>query len=453
MSTAALLWLDSLQGSGIRPGLGRMRVLLRTLGRPERACPSIIVAGTNGKGSTSATLASILNASGYRTGLYTSPHLVELRERWMIGGAMIDDASLSLAIERLRVASERTAITPTYFEALTLIAFIAFAEAKCDLMVLEVGMGGRLDATNVVRPLAALITPIGVDHTEFLGRTIRKIAGEKAGVIHRGAIVLTSNDDRRVLEVLSRRAAKFDCPFQVVTSTHATPLVGAFQQRNAALAVRAARELGPLLPKRSAGGPPAGPPKPALSETEGARRHVAKNRQRAAGGPADEPSALRAAKITPGSIERGVATTQWRGRLERIEHGGKEIWVDGGHNAHAIAAIVPFIAERVAVPRLLVFGIMGDKDIADVTAALFPPFDAIITTEPYPPRSAPAAQLAEIASGMSIDAAAEPDPKRAIERALASRYQSIVIAGSLYLAGAAIEFLDAHRENHRDDQQ
>jgi dihydrofolate synthase/folylpolyglutamate synthase len=422
-----LLWLDALQGSGIRPGLSRMRALLRELGNPERACPSIIVAGTNGKGSTSSTLASILNASGYRTGLYTSPHLVELRERWMIGGSMISAESLNIAIDQLRAAADRAGIVPTYFEALTLIAFIAFV--SCDVMVLEVGMGGRLDATNVVRPLAALITPIGFDHTEYLGTTIRQIAGEKAGVIHRGAVVLTSNDDPRVLGVLRHRAAMFGNPFHVVTSTHPTPLAGDFQQRNAGLAVRAAEELSPLLPTRSAGGSPAGPPP--------ARRHEAENRQRAAGGPADEPSALRPAAITPESIERGVATTRWRGRLERIERDGKTIWIDGGHNAHAIAAIVPFINEHVRAPRLLLFGIMSDKNIADVTSALFPLFDAIIATEPYPPRSEAAARLVSLAPDRAI---AEADVRQAIERALASEYSSIVIAGSLYLAGAAIDF-------------
>jgi dihydrofolate synthase / folylpolyglutamate synthase len=385
-----LLWLDSLQGSGIRPGLGRMRALLRELANPQHACPSIIVAGTNGKGSVSSTLASILNASGYRTGLYTSPHLVELRERWMIGDSMIALDALVSAIEKLRAAADRARIIPTYFEALTLLAFIAFADAHCEVMVLEVGMGGRLDATNVVRPLAALITPIGFDHTEFLGTTIRQIAAEKAGVIHRGTIVLTTNHDPRVLGVLRRRAAKFGCPFHVVTSTHATPLAGAFQERNAALAVRAAEDLRSILPK-----------------------------------------------ITSASIEGGVAGTYWRGRLERIVHHGKEIWVDGGHNAHAIAAIIPFIVEHVPSPRLLIFGIMSDKDVADVTAALFPLFDSIIATEPYPPRSEPAARLADMARGKGI---AEPDPPRAIERALASNYKSIVIAGSLYLAGAAIEF-------------
>jgi len=390
-----LLWLDALQGSGIRPGLSRMRTLLRELGNPERACPSIIVAGTNGKGSTSSTLASILNASGYRTGLYTSPHLVELRERWMIGDSMISTEALSSAIEQLRAAADRADIVPTYFEALTLLAFIAFKDAECEVMVLEVGMGGRLDATNVVRPLAALITPIGFDHTEFLGTTIRQIAGEKAGVIHRGAIVLTSNNDPRVLGILRHRAAMFGNPFHVVTSRHPTPLPGDFQERNAGLAVRAAEELAPLLPR-----------------------------------------------ITRESIERGVFETRWRGRLEKIERDGKTIWIDGGHNAHAVAAIVPFIAQRVPAPRLLVFGIMSDKNVGEVTSALFPLFEAIIATEPYPPRSESASRLVLLAGDRGIE---EAQPFRAIERALASDYSSIVIAGSLYLAGAAIEFFSKTR--------
>jgi dihydrofolate synthase/folylpolyglutamate synthase len=404
VAIAALSWLDALQASGIRPGLGRMRSLLRELGNPERTYPAIIVAGTNGKGSTSATLASILNASGYRTGLYTSPHLVDINERWTFGSEPIDDAPLHDAIGELRAAAERAGITPTYFEALTLIAFIAFARADCEIAVLEVGMGGRLDATNVVRPIAALITPIGFDHMEFLGDTLRKIASEKAGIIHRGAIVLTSNDDPGVLTVIRRRAAAFDCPFHHVTGTHATPLAGAFQQRNAALAIRAAEELRPVL-----------------------------------------------GKITSESIERGVAETRWRGRLEKFERAGKKIWIDGGHNAHAIRAIVPFIAGEIPAPRLLVFGIMGDKDLDDVTALLFPLFESIIAAEPYPPRSAPAAHLVALAHGFSIDAVAEPEPAKAITRALASGYGSIVIAGSLYLAGAAIEFFDAHRDEKRSD--
>ena len=370
-----LEWLDSLQGSGIRPGLSRMRTLLRALGNPHRKYPSIIVAGTNGKGSTSAVLTSILVAHGKRAAHYTSPHLVDLRERWTINGEMIDPALLDECIVELQRAP---GITPTYFEALTLIAFLAFAKAKCDLAVLEVGMGGRLDATNVVTPIASVITPIGMDHTEYLGTTLRQIAREKAGVIHRGAIVLTTNDDPVVLEVIRKRAAKFGNRFIHVTEEHDTPLRGDFQRRNAGLAVRTARELG--------------------------------------------------------YSDAGIEHTTWRGRLERIEHEGKTIWIDGGHNAHAVAQTAPFFDANVKRPRLLVFGIMSDKDVQPVVQRLFPLFDRVIATEPYPPRSVPATSFA--------NATPIPNPEDAFKAALEAEEREIVITGSLYLAGAAIGFFD-----------
>ncbi len=382
-------WLDSLQGSGIRPGLGRMRELLQALGNPHRNYPSIIVAGTNGKGSTSATLTSILNEAGHRTAHYTSPHLVDIRERWTVAGEMISPELLDECIEEIRIAD---AITPTYFEALTLIAFLAFAKAKVDLAVLEVGMGGRLDATNVVKPLLSIITPVAFDHMEFLGNTIRKIAAEKAGVIHRGAIVLTSSDDPAVLDVLRKRAEKFGNRFIHVTDEHDTPLAGDFQKRNAGLAVRAAREL----------------------------------------------------KIDENAIARGVAKTKWRGRLENVQVRGKTIWIDGGHNAHAARAIAPFIEANVPRPRTLVFGIMSDKDVDAVKATLYPLFDRIITTEPYPPRSMKAAEL----GGIPIE-----EPERAFEAALAAPERSVVIAGSLYLAGAALAYFDRERGDERQQRQ
>lgn len=400
-----LAWLDSLQGSGIRPGLGRMRAVLRALRRPQHAYRSIIVAGTNGKGSTSATLASILTASGYKTGLYTSPHLVNLRERWLINGQMIDVPLLEHSIERLRRASDKIGITPTYFEALTLIAFIAFREAHCEVVVLEVGMGGRLDATNVVRPIAALITPIDIDHTEFLGSTLRKIAAEKAGVIHRGAIVLTTNREPRVLQILRRRSEKFGNRLVIVDEEHATPLAGDFQRRNVALAVRAAGELRPLL-----------------------------------------------TRVSTESIECGVSQTRWRGRLERIEHGGKTIWVDGLHNPHAATEIVRFIEKNVPPPRLLVFGIMRDKAIGAVAGALFPKFDCVIATDPYPPRAADPEDLAALARTMNVEAKAEREPAYAFDAAMRLPQRSIFIGGSLYLAGAAIEYFDAKRNRASQKQ-
>ncbi len=397
--TPALAYLESLQGSGIRPGLGRIRAILRRLGRPERAYRSIIVAGTNGKGSTSAMLASILIASGYHTGLYTSPHLVDIRERWMIGGSMIEDELLDASVDALRAAADAAGILPTYFEAMTLIAFIAFRLAQCEVAVLEVGMGGRLDATNVVRPMAAVITPVGFDHMEYLGNTLRKIAAEKAGVIHRGAIALTSNDDARIVAVLRRRAQNVGAPLEIVTGEHDTPLAGRFQRRNAALAVRAAEALSANLPR-----------------------------------------------ITAESIERGVAGTHWRGRLECIRRRGKQIWVDGCHNGHAIAVIAPFIERMLPRPRALVFGIMADKEVEEVGLALFPLFDRIITTEPFPPRSAGADHLARLAGRLGIQATPEPNPQDAFARAMAVPENTVFIGGSLYLAGSAIAFFDLHSE-------
>ena len=260
-------WLDSLQGSGIRPGLGACvccgAAQAGKAGAGGRG-------GTNGKGSISATIASILRASGIAQGLHVAARSTV--ERWPSTERTSTMRAADDAVAALRRASERTGILPTYFEALTLLAFIIFGDARCDVSVLEVGMGGRLDATNVVRPLAAIITPIGIDHVEFLGRTLRKITMEKAGVIHRGAIVLTSNSDPLILGILQRRAATFGNLFVVVDGEHDTPLAGPFQRRNAALAVRTAEELRGRLPK-----------------------------------------------ITPESIERGVAETHWRGRLEHRE--------------------------------------------------------------------------------------------------------------------------------------
>jgi dihydrofolate synthase/folylpolyglutamate synthase len=377
-------------------------MILRRLGQPHNHYPSVIVAGTNGKGSTSVTLASILSSAGYRTGLYTSPPLLDPRERWTVDGKLLTSQELDICIGALRAAAENLGIMPTYFEALTIIAFLAFQRAACELVVLEVGMGGRLDATNVVSPIAALITPIGFDHMEFLGKTIRKIAAEKAGVIHRGAIVLTTNRDPVVLDVLRRRAEKFGNEFHVVAPDNRageTPLTGAFQRDNVSLAIRAAEALVPRFPG-----------------------------------------------ITADAIRRGVAATKWRGRLERFVRGDKRIWVDGCHNAHAVQAVLPFIESTIVRPRLLVFGVMGDKDVAEMVRELYPRFDRIVTCEPYPPRSADAESLAEKARAMGIDAVAEPEPRAALARALASGERSIFVGGSLYLAGAAIEYLDALRD-------
>lgn len=405
-----LEWLDSLQGSGIRPGLARMRALLRALGNPHLRVPAILVAGTNGKGSTSAMLASVLTAAGYRTAHYTSPHLVDLRERWTVDGLKIPAEVLEQSIVTLQSGAVKSGITPTYFEALTLIAFVAFAGSNCDVSVLEAGMGGRLDATNVVRPIASVITPVGFDHMEYLGTTLPQIAREKAGIIHPGSVVVTSNRDPAVLPVLRRRAARCGCRFVLTRADDrhripaAVPLAGPFQWENAALAIRAAEELASRLPA-----------------------------------------------ITPEAIVRGIETTRWRGRLERITIGGKTVWIDGCHNAHAAAAVAPFIERSVEPPRLLVIGIMSDKNVAEVLRILVPPFDRVITTEPFPPRSVPAGALAADAERLGVPAVPIASPDQAFATALQSPETSIFVGGSLYLAGAAIAFFDRLRGGGTSD--
>lgn len=420
-----LRYLDSLQGSGIRPGLGRMRRFLRAAGHPERAFPSVLVAGTNGKGSTAATLASILHRSGYRTGLYVSPHLVSIRERWILDGAMVPAGQLRETIRELRRLGRVCGVTPTYFEALTLLAFLLFRDSGREVAVLEVGMGGRLDATNVVDPLAALITPIGLDHTEWLGPTIGEIAREKAGIIHPGTIAVTALQDRAASSAIRKasraaRVALHEMAKEVVIGSPRagaegvsftfsseggrarirSPLSGAHQIGNVALAVRAAELLAPALPR-----------------------------------------------ISRSAIAAGAELTRWRGRLERFDLGDSTVWVDGAHNAHALAQIAPWIRKHVPAPRTLVFGVLKEKDFEEMAGIVVPLFDAVIVTEPSSERAVPAREAAlrlEARFGPTVRAV--PNPRRAVRAAVAAG-GPVVVTGSLYLAGDAIAVLDSIRSS------
>lgn len=398
-----------------------MKSLLRAAGNPERTLATVIVAGTNGKGSTAATLASILTAAGYRTGLYTSPHLVDLRERWTIDRIAVSMPGLRRAIRRLRSLVAATSVRPTHFEALTLVAFFLFQDERCDAVVLEAGLGGRLDATNVTSPVAALITSIGIDHREILGNTLRSIAREKGGVIHRGAIVLTSCEDEGIVDTLRRRAGVVRAAafHRVALETNASavreeirrlrfrlvtpeatyrlesPLPGLHQVENIALAVRAAERLVSRFPR-----------------------------------------------IGRDAIRRGVAMTRWRGRLESFELEGKHVVVDGAHNRDAACKVARFIERHLHSPRLLVLGIMRDKEVAAIASALVPLFDSVIVTEPDPLRGAAVSELEAIVASHGLRALAVRDPRAAVRRALRARETTVVVCGSLYLAGAAIGVLD-----------
>lgn len=402
-----------------------MRRLLATLGHPERAYRSVIVAGTNGKGSTAATLAAILQASGYRTGFYSSPHLVSLLERWRIAGANVTASRFRSAVKTLQRAVRDSGVTPTYFEALTLVGFVVFREEACDVVVLEVGMGGRLDATNVVDPVVSVITSISLDHTEYLGSTIGEIATEKAGVIH-GAPAVTSNRDPEALKQLGKRAAEAGARLHVVArESMATrlrsgasgtsfalrtpearyaldsPLAGAHQVENISLAVRAAEIAREALPR-----------------------------------------------ITRSSIVRGVAETDWRGRLETFRDGRKTIVVDGAHNPDAAEKIAAFIARETRPRRALVFAVMQDKEYDRIAAAIFPLFDRIVLTLADRQRGLDPHALASLVPGRTA-VEIRPSMAAAFAAAVAGSERTVVVAGSLYLAGAAVAWLDRRRAAKR----
>jgi dihydrofolate synthase / folylpolyglutamate synthase len=416
---SAVRWLDSLQGSGIRPGLDRMRRLLKAIGNPQRAFPTVIVAGTNGKGSTAATLASILDVAGYRVGLYTSPHLVSLLERWRLNRRDATELEVLEAAREVLRASEGSGVVPTYFEALTVLAFALFRRAAREIVVLEVGLGGRLDATNVTRPLVALVSSISIDHREFLGNTIPSVAREKAGVIHRGARAVTSVRDRDALDVLARRArdvgadlsiVRDECRFEraragdrgLSFTLHTqrgsyrlkSPLVGRYQLDNVSLAVRGAEELA---------------------------RHFD--------------------RIDAASIIEGVAETAWRGRLERFVVGDAWIWVDGGHNEGAAVELAAWMRKSRRPPRTLVFGMMKDKDVEAAAAQLFPGFGHVIVTLADPERGCDPAWLGELARRHGVPVSTRRRPGDAVREAL-RRGEDTLVCGSLYVAGRAIPILD-----------
>jgi dihydrofolate synthase/folylpolyglutamate synthase len=421
--------------------LAHMRVLLAALDNPERRFPSVLIAGTNGKGSTAATLASILRASGLRTGLYSSPHLVRINERIRIGGESISDHDFALIhdlVDRTaaRLVSENELPWhPSFFEMLTAIAFEYFARRKADIAVLEVGMGGRLDATNAVEPRVSVITDISLDHQKFLGDTVTEIACEKAGIIRRGGVVVTlpqqpqANDviGNTILELGARavNAVPYVPPVSPASSAYLaasvdktpvsryplqvmgeqimveTPLLGRHQLRNVALAIAAAEEL---------------------------------SRQ-------EFP-------VTAASIEQGIRETHWPGRFQVIPAGGNapEYVFDVAHNpAGAWALRSTLSAGYPDRPLTFIFGAMRDKAIGEMAEILFPLADRVIATRADNPRSASPEEIREAARRTStpIEEASDVAAAIKLERMSARPDAVVVITGSIYIVGEAMRLLGA----------
>lgn len=400
-------YLRGLGQFGMKPGLNRAIQLAAAAGNPQERLRFIHVAGTNGKGSTCAMLDSIYRISGKRVGLFTSPHLVSFTERIQISGVRIAPERLTEGVARLRQWMRPMAAhdSPTFFECATVLALDYFAEQRCDVVVWETGLGGRLDATNIVLPLASVITSIDLDHQQWLGGTLEAIAAEKAGIFKQGVPAISGVTQPGPREVIRRLADQHHCLLvelrsgeedEVLRGTEPS-LRGPHQRRNAALACLTVRALQAVLP------------------------------------------------VQPGAIQQGLEKANWPGRFQRIERPGQTVWVDGAHNPAGAAALVEALA-REPLPahgRTLVFGALSDKDWPAMIKHLQPAFTKIVIVPVASERGTPpeiiAATMTALASRVSVTACESLAEALAMSR----DDREIVICGSLYLVGEALRSLGA----------
>ncbi len=416
--------------------LENIRALAAAMGHPERACPCVHIAGTNGKGSVAAMLDSILRAAGLRTGLYTSPHLVRINERIRLAGRDIADEEFAVAFTRLRAVIEHLLALgpeagglrahPTYFECLTAMAFDCFARAELDFAVYEVGMGGRLDATNIVAPEVAVITPVDFDHENFLGHSLGEIAAEKAAIIKPGAWVVSAVDRREARAEVARRVAEMDARLVEIDS--------AYRTENAPLHAMATADAG--LAQHVVVSPAHSKKRYELTVPLAGRYQV---RNAVAALAAARLLAERGFPVTDEAITRGIAAVRWPGRLDRVQQ-NPDVFIDGTHNPAGARELVAFWERHFARRRvLLVYGAMRDKAVDEITGLLFPLAWRVVLTSPRQPRAISAAALAAMTRHLEPPGGFEvvADPAEAFERAIgAAAAEDIVLAtGSLYLAG------------------
>lgn len=418
--------LAGLERFGIRLGLDHLRGLAAELGAPERATPAVIVAGTNGKGSVASLLAAMARAAGYEAGLYTSPHLEHPEERVRVAGEPIPPGELArLLREILATAARLGHASPTYFEAMTLAAFLHFARRGCDLAVLEVGMGGRLDATNLADARLAVIAAIALDHQEFLGSTLDAIAREKAGVLRRGRPVILSPQAPAAHSALLEEAAWRGAP-AVEVAREIVELDVEFRGL-AGLGLRLATRSGDYELATTLSG--------RHQAWNVATAVVAAERFADAGLPALDGAAITA----------GVAACRWPGRLEAIAVAGSPttVLLDAAHNPDGCAALVAFLAE-LGKPFTLLFGALADKDVAQMLPPLAARAERVVLSRPDSPRAAaPATLAALLPAGMKVELA--PEIPAALELALRGGPDLVVACGSIFLIGALRPLLAARR--------
>jgi dihydrofolate synthase/folylpolyglutamate synthase len=411
------------QAAAAKFDLENITVLAERLGRPDRAYPSIHIAGTNGKGSTAAFLESILRHTGFRTGLNTSPHLERINERIRIHGEEISDAAFAETFARMQalieelLAAGKLRAHPTYFECITAMAFESFARDRVELGVFEVGLGGRLDATNILSPAVTIITRIDFDHENFLGHSLREIAAEKAGILKPAVPVVLAEQHPEAREVIRARAESLGCP--VIEPAQIFRVDREFMQ-NGSVSARVIEtdsgksfEIAPSLPGRF--------------QLQNALNAVA-----AAG-----QLQNRGFRIPDDAVTQGIANTVWPGRLEKLQS-SPDIYVDGAHNPGAARELAHFLEQNFQNRKIwLLYAALRDKAVDEVAGLLFPHAAEVIFTAPRTARAVSAAQLAEIAGHHAPRFSVIHDAERALEHALAEAAPEdvIFITGSLYLVG------------------
>jgi dihydrofolate synthase / folylpolyglutamate synthase len=432
--------------------LAHMRVLLEAMDHPERSFPSVLIAGTNGKGSTAATLASVLRASGLKTGLYTSPHLIRINERIRINGEQISDddfAALHAEVDRVAeklVTQGRLPWHPSFFEMMTAIAFAYFARERLQIAVLEVGMGGRLDATNVVEPLVSVITDISLDHQKFLGNTVSEIAREKVGIIRPSGVVVTlpqqpeANDviGNTILDLDARgvNAVQYVPPVSPASTQYLVP-----STQKKPFTTEDTENTGRLLqryPLQIMG-------KEILVETRLVGRHQLRNVALGVA-TAEELNKQGFTGVTPQSIERGIRETHWPGRFQVLpaRAGWPEMVLDVAHNPAGAWALRSALSERYEDrPLTFVFGAMRDKAISEMAEILFPLAERVIATRPENPRAASPEEIEEAGKRTGVEIELVPEVEAAIQyaREVAGPDRLIVVTGSIYLVGEAMHLL------------
>jgi dihydrofolate synthase/folylpolyglutamate synthase len=436
--------------------LTHMRALLGALGHPEKKLACVLIAGTNGKGSTAATLASILQASGLKTGLYTSPHLARINERIRVNGSPISDDDFALLHDVVDRTAERMVAEgelpwhPSFFEMLTAMAFEYFARARPDVVVLEVGMGGRLDATNVVEPRLSVITDVALDHQKYLGETVGEIAREKAGIIRRGGVVVTLPQMPEANDVIGNTI--LDLGARAVSAVAYVPPVSPgsaefWENAGKTLTTGGTEVTGGNTGTSRSHYPLQVMGQQIMVESPLVGRHQLRNIALAIAA-AEELCEQGFAQITARTIERGIRETRWPGRFQVLaaKSGEPEVVLDVAHNpAGAWALRSTLSAAYEDRPVTLVFGVMRDKMVSEVAEILFPIAEQVVLTQANNPRSATPAEIRQAAARVEVDIREAPGVASALAEArrIAGPDGLVVVTGSIYIVGEAMRVLGA----------